>query len=239
MLCGRQPVQEVCSRAYTRGARYPIIFKYELEGKQDEAPNLAAPVGDLSFAYRELCLETLDFALQSPTLRRVGKQYCRIDGIRPHGGVASNSGHDDTMREAIPLDPNFPTLTLRPEAAGPGQWFEADHLGLDAEVYNPQYFRAPFCQWVPRETRPCFQPVYGLECFDTLEPTYHAPIAFWTSAFADRVSDAPGAVAARSIVFGFSPAFIKPVEMQKAFDYVFFKEWKLPRAARARATGSP
>jgi len=239
MLCGRQPVQEVCSRAYTRGARYPIIFKYELEGKQDEAPNLAAPVGDLSFAYRELCLETLDFALQSPTLRRVGKQYCRIDGIRPHGGVASNSGHDDTMREAIPLDPNFPTLTLRPEAAGPGQWFEPDHLGLDAEVYNPEYFRAPFCQWVPRETRPCFQPVYGLECFDTLEPTYHAPIAFWTSAFADRVSDAPGAIAARSIVFGFSPAFIKPVEMQKALDYVFFKEWKLPRAARARATGSP
>jgi len=72
-----------------------------------------------------------------------------------------------------------------------------------------------------------------------LEPTYHQPIAFWTSAFADRVAEAPGAVAARSIVFGFSPVFIRPVEMQKALDFVFFDEWKLPKRVNVRAAGSP
>ena len=239
MLCGTQPVQEVCSRVYTKGARYPIIFLYELEGKQDGSPNIEEPVGDLSFAYRELCLETLDFALQTTSLRRASKQYCRIDAIRPHGGAAT-APREDTMREAFSLDPNFPTLTLRPEAAGPGQWWEPDHFGLDAEVYNPAYFRqGGACQYVPRNTRSCFQPVYGLECIDTLEPTYHQAIAFWTTAFADRVAEVPGAVGARSIVFGFSPVFIKPVEMQKALDYVFFKEWKLPQRTTMRAAGSP
>jgi len=242
MLCGRQPVQEVCSRTYTAGARYPIIFLYELEGKQGESPKddaIASPIGDASFAYRELCLETLDFSLQTTILRRAKNQYCRVDYLRPHGGVIT-ALHDDTMREAFSLDPNFPTLTLRPEAAGPGQWFEPSNFGLDAEVYNPEYFRqGGACQFVPRNPRPCFQPIYGLECFDTLEPTYHQPIAFWTSAFADRVAGVPGAVGARSIVFGFSPVFIKPVEMQPVFDYVFFKEWKLPRRSIARAAGSP
>ncbi len=240
MLCGRQPVQEVCSRVYTKGARFPLIFLYELEGAQASPPSgdaLTSPIGDLSFAYRELCLETIDFALQTTSLRRASKQYCRIDAIRPHGGAAT-APREDTMREAFSLDPNFPTLTLRPEAAGPGQWYEPSQFGLDAEVYNPTYFKQ-LCQSVPRNTRSCFQPIYGLECFDTLEPTYHQPIAFWTSAFADRVAEVPGAVAARSIVFGFSPVYIKPAEMQQALDYVFFKEWKLPRRTIVRAAGSP
>ena len=246
MLCGTQPVQEVCHRTYTKGARFPIIFLYELGNGlgnsgsvQFPAPDIENPVGDLSFAYRELCLETLDFSLQTTSLRRGNKQYCRIDFLRPHGGTLS-APHDDTMRGAFALDPNFPTLTLRPEAAGPGQWFEPDHFGLDAEVYNPEYFRqGGACQYVPHDPRSCFQPIYGLECFDELEPTYHQPIAFWTSAFADRVAEAPGAVAARSIVFGFSPVFITPVEMQKALDYIFFDEWKLPKRANLRAAGSP
>jgi hypothetical protein len=237
MITGQQPIQMVVNRTYAPNVRYPLIFLYELEGKQDGAPNLDRLVGDLSFGYRELCLETIDFAIQTPQRRRsftnTVKNYCPIQAWRPRG---TNTNRDDTMREAFPLDPNFPKLTLRPEAAAPGKWYDPAVTGLDAEVYNPAYFRSgQACAYVPRETRSCFQPVYGLECFDTAEPTYRQPVAFWTSAFADRVADVPGAVGARSIVFGFPPVYFKPAEVKPAIEYVMFNEWKLPRRQDAAA----
>jgi hypothetical protein len=33
--------------------------------------------------------------------------------------------------------------------------------------------------------------------------------------------------------------YITPVDMQKVFDYVFFKEWKLAKRTVVRAAGSP
>jgi hypothetical protein len=104
------------------------------------------------------------------------------------------------------------------------------------EVYNPQYFRTPFCPYVPANTRPCFQPIYGLGCFDTLELTYNQPIAFWTSAYADHVAGVPGSVGARSLVFGFPPVFLPPAEFKPAMDYVLFTEWKLVRSSSLTAT---
>jgi hypothetical protein len=245
MICGRMPVQLVCSRRYTRGAKFPIIFRYELEcwtdQSQQHAPDVNDPettTGDLSFAYRELCLETLDFSIQSTGRSRLAGQYCRIDYARPHPG-SGTSAHDDSMREALPLDPNFPTLGLRVEAAGPGKWYEESNFGLDSEVYNPEYFRkdsgsVAACAYVPVTPRSCFQPIYGLGCIDTGEPTYNDPIAFWTSAYADRVAQVPGAVAARSVVFGFEPAFMTPSEFEPAMKYILFDEWKLPKVG-----GSP
>ena len=235
MVCGNFPVQDVCSRTFTKGARFPIIWLYELEGKQDGAPVLDPTVGDLSFAYRELCLETMDFAIQNTQRVRNKNTYCRVDAIRPHG-PSSTSSRDDTMREARSLDPNFPTLALRPEASAPGQWYDPAVRGLDVEVYNPAYFRKQFCQYVPSAPRPCFQPIYGLGCFDTLELTYNQPIAFWTSAYADRVADVAGAVGARSIVFGFPPAFLPPAEFKPSMNYILYTEWKLPRSSNVTAS---
>jgi hypothetical protein len=240
MVCGRQPVQLVVNRVATAGVRYPLIFLYEMDGKQGPAtgPDITATVGDQSFAYRELCLETIDFAITTTSIIRKGsKVYCRAEFVRPHG---TNSERDDSMREAVPIDPNFPDVSLRPEAAGPGQWYEPSHFGLDSEVYDPAYFRqGGACQYVPVSPRSCFQPIYGLGCFDTLEPTYHQPIAFWTSAYADRVADVAGAVGARSVVFGFDPAFLTPDEFRPGMDYILFNEWKLPKASNLRAAGSP
>lgn len=245
MVCGRTPLSCVVNRALWRGStKYPLIFLYELEGKQDGTPDVNNPVGDLSFAYRELCLETLDYSnFATIQLLRGNKQYCRIDLVRPHGPIAT-SPRDDAMREALPLDPNFPTLSLRPEAAGPGRWFEPSHLGIDAEVYNPLYFRKSSgkpgsCVYVPTAPRSCFQPIYGLGCIDTQELTYNQPVAFWTSAFADRVADAPGAVGARSVVFGFPPVYFNPSEFHPAMDYILFNEWKLPRSNNVRAASAP
>jgi hypothetical protein len=244
MICGNFPIQDVCSRIYTAGVRFPIIWKYELEGKQTgQGPDLENPVGDKSFAYRELCLETMDFSIQNSQRARAKNQYCRIDRVRPHGAGAT-SYREDSMREALSADPNFPTLSIRPEAAAPGKWYDPASRGLDVEVYNPLYFRSNSglpgsCQFVPPAPRSCFQPIYNLGCIDTQELTYNQPIAFWTSAFADRVAEVPGAVGARSVVFGFPPVFTPPDEFRPSMDYILFNEWKLPRRSNLRAAGSP
>jgi hypothetical protein len=133
-----------------------------------------------------------------------------------------------SMRGAIPIDQAFPALDeLRDEAAGPGRAFNVDVKGWDAEVYNPDYF-FDLCRTV-NASRECFEPIYGLSCLDIYEPTYEAPVAFWTSAFADRVSDAPGAIPARSVVFGFPFVYFKPEQTRGAIEAVVFGEWDLPR----------
>jgi hypothetical protein len=236
MVCGNMPIQDVCNRTYTTFLRYPVIWRYELEGQQSDSPKGGTTAsGDLSFAYRELCLETMDFAIATSQRERGKNQYCRIDGIRPHG-PGTTSQREDTMREARSKDPNFPTLALRPEAAAPGQWYDPAVRGLDVEVYNPEYFRQSFCQYVPVNTRPCFQPIYALGCLDTLELTFDQPIAFWTSALADHVADVPGAVAARSLVFGFPPSFLPPDEFKLSMEYILFQEWKLPASSSVTTT---
>lgn len=225
LLTGAQPVQNVVNRQFASNVRYPLIFRFELEGQQTVVPDPNLPIGDESFAYRELCLETIDFALTTNQRRRSGDRYCSVALTRRPNAT---SLRDDTMREALPLDPAFPQLTLRLEAAGPDAFFEESLRGLDVEVYNPQYFAAA-CAFVPVNYRACFQPIYGVGCRDTTEPTYNQPVAFWTTTFADRVADVPGAVAARSAVFGFAPVFFNPLEVKAAIEHIMFDEWQLQR----------
>jgi hypothetical protein len=231
LITGRQPVQMVVNRTWGSNVKYPLIFIYELEGDQGPAtPDVNDKVGDESFAYKELCLETIDFADLVNKARVPASVYCRINQYRPKG---LNTVRNDTMREALPLDPNFPKLTLRPETSDPGKWHEPSAQGLNAEVYNPAYFRSGrACAYVPAP-RSCFQPIYGLGCLDTVEPTYNQPVAFWTTTAANVV--APGSVAARSAVFGFAPVYFKPAEVKPAIEYVMFVEWQLPRHQDAAA----
>jgi hypothetical protein len=229
LIAGTQPVQNVIPRG-SASYRYPLIFEYELEDPQNVAPDPSETgSGVTDFSYRELCLETLDFAYTTTQrLRNRPDNYCRVlTSLRSPFG----SQRDDTMRGAIPLDPNFPELTgLRPECSAPGKYYDPVSRGLDVEVYNAQYF-ASFCGFVPNSPRNCFQPIYGVGCLDTSEPTYRQPVAFFTSAYADRVADVPGAIGARSAVFGFAPVYFKPLEVKPAIEYIMFNEWKLPRKA--------
>jgi len=134
------------------------------------------------------------------------------------------------MRTGIPFDPNFPAISLRQEAAAPGRAYAPGGQSIDVEVYNPAYFRiGQACQFVS-PPRPCFEPIYLLGCVDTAELTYQQPVAFWTSVYADVVSDdIPNAVGARSAVFGFPPVYFNPNEIKPAFEYILFDEWQLPR----------
>jgi hypothetical protein len=134
------------------------------------------------------------------------------------------------MRAAIPLDPEFPRLELRPETANPGKAHGPESRGLDVEVYNPSYF-FEICSSA-RNSRDCFEPIYGLECFETAEVTFGQPVAFWTSTFAHVKADAPGTVAARSALLGFAPVYFKPDQVREAIEIIVFGEWKLPRSTK-------
>jgi hypothetical protein len=135
-----------------------------------------------------MCLETLDISPTSAQLlRRTGNTgyYCAI-GVNIRN-FQTSSAQQDGMRSAEPIDPNFPRLTLRPECSTAGKAYAESRAGLDVEIYNPLYF-ALFCQYVPLP-RACFQPIYGLGCLDTADTVYGQPVAFYTSAYADRVAE--------------------------------------------------
>ncbi len=242
MIAGHQPVQNILPRQ--RGAtvppfRFPLILLYELEPGANqignEPPNQLDRPGDHGFGYRELCLEVLDLAwLTIQRARSVGtgsnRRYCPVNGWRTFDN-SLETRRDMTMRAAEPLDPAFDRLELRSEVAGNGRAYHASKQGIDAEVYNPRYFRVgAACQFVPASVRPCFQPIYGLVCLAAGEPTYGEPVAFWTSAHADVIAeDIVGAVPARSVAFGFPPVYFEPSQVKPGIEHILFDEWQLPR----------
>jgi hypothetical protein len=242
MICGQHPVSMSINDTYAPGVRFPVMFKYEMDLRgqgQDTAPDVEHPDGDQSFGFFELCLETMEFADTDFIRRRGPGLQCPNYKLRV---IPAFHVRDQTMRAGIPLDPDFPRIYLRLETAGPGKWHAPGNRGLDCEVYNPQYFMAQaVCRFTPRQPRDCFQPIYGLECFDTGEPTYRQPVAFYSSVFGDKVAGAAGAVAARSVVFGFPPVLFSPDELDNsippqiigpgiraAIENILFSEWQLP-----------
>jgi len=243
MITGLQPVQNVLPRERGQTAppfRFPIILLYELEPRVEQTgsgpdPDMVRrPPGDESFGYRDLCLEVLDFAwLNISRARSAGsgseRRYCAINGWRTFDNSVETR-RDMTMRAAEPLDPAFDRLDLRPEVADNGRQYHESKQGIDAEVYNPTYFRVgAACQFVSAP-RPCFQPIYGLVCLDTGEATFGEPVAFWTSVYADVIAeDIVGAVAARSVVYGFPPVYFNPAQVKPGIEHILFDEWQLPR----------
>jgi len=234
LITGRQPITNVINREYALGfnwrlvkppPRYPFMFRYDLEG-QLLLPNLdGQPIGDQSFAYQELCLETLDFAIPDPAQVRGDTYLCNVWWQRsPHSPTRLI---DDGMREAIPYDPAFPRLELRQQATlGTGYAYSPNRRSYEAEIYNPQYFFDE-CDWAIG-SRDCFQPIYGMHCLRQSSPNYGQPVAFFTSAFADRIAEAPNSVGARSAVFGFPPVYFKPSQVKPGIEHILFCEWQLP-----------
>jgi hypothetical protein len=234
LIAGQQPVQNVLPRRPDLLVRWPMIPLYETEDPQTGSPDVSDPPGENGFAYQDLCLEAIDFGYLPTSRARIpgggsNRRYCPVSPTYRQPGSASP--RDDTMRGALPLDPSFPPLSLRPEVAAAGRAYAPEAQGIDVEVYNPTYFRTgEACQFVP-DPRPCFEPIYGLDSRDTTERTYLQPVAFWTSAYADVVAqDIPGAVGARSAVFGFPPVYFNPSEVKPAIEFILFDEWQLPRA---------
>jgi len=250
LITGTHPVQNAVSRTNSPTLRWPAIPLYEFErtsrqtGSGPDSEDIADPPGDHAFAYKDLCLEVIDYGYQNNSRIRsrgtgslANQRYCPTNAWRTPD--AANSQLEDGMRYGIPNDPNFPEITLRPEAAAPGRDYAPTSKSIDTEVYNPDYFRqGKACDYVPLP-RPCFEPIYLLGCLDTAELTYQQPVAFWTSVYANVVSeDIPGAVGARSAVFGFPPVYFNPGQVKPGIEYILYEEWQLPRKSQSSQTVS-
>jgi hypothetical protein len=224
MVCGHQPLSQAARLA---SLRYPIILKYELGGDQDGIYNdqfYTGAVGDESYGYRDACVNVLDIAYFAGygQIRAAGSGGCPVNRLR------DNSAKTEGLREALPLDPQFPRLELRTEVSSPGRAYWENYKGLATELYNPPYFE--FC--TPSELmfpRQCFQPIYGHGCLDESSPLYNAPVAFWSGTYADVVPDTPRGVAARSVYLGFEPFYFNPNQVKEMMDIILFDEWQLPR----------
>ncbi len=238
LIAGAQPVQLAATRVAGASLRWPAIPLYEFDpsnsqvGPGPDEADLINPSADHAFAYRDLCLEVVDYGILTASSARLtgtgtNRRYCGVTGWRSPN---SASLREDGMRGAIAADPNFRNAALRFDVSGPGRRYAPESRSYAVEVYNPAYFRqGAACQWVP-SPRPCFEPIYLLDCIDTAERTYMQPIAFWTSTFANAVlDDVVGAVAARSAVFGFPPVFCTPADIKPGIEYILYDEWQLPR----------
>jgi len=225
LISGRHPLTATINRLFfSVTPRFPFMFLYDQEGDQERTPRIDDPQGDESFAYRHLSLETSDFAIPTALTRRSDWHICSVEALRP---ISPTAGIDDGMREATPMDVGFPRLDLRVETAGPGKAYSPTVSSYEAEVYNPLYFFNS-CVYAVRP-RDSFEPIYGLGCPNTASATYNAPVAFWTTAFADRVADGGGGVAARSAVFGFPLVYFDPAQVKPALEMILFNEWMLPQ----------
>jgi hypothetical protein len=231
MLCGEQVVTAVINPvAFGPGpAAFPLIFRYELGGDQDgnyeDSEVGVRGIGDHSFAYSECCLNVLDIPFVGPPSSRMSPNSCPVDLIREY------DRRTDGLRACLPIDvmtgAGFPRLELRPEVAEPGKFYEEARAGLNSGLYNPPYFAAMTpCGGVAEYGRSCFQPIYGNECLNNASAVFGAPVAFWTSALADRVPGS-GGVAARSTVWGFDPVYFKPSQVKPAIDVILYDEWNL------------
>ncbi|UCG52272.1 MAG: hypothetical protein JSW58_01575 [Candidatus Latescibacterota bacterium] len=212
---------------------FPIIFRYELGGDQDghyeDSQVGVRGIGEDSFAYDEACLNVLDLAyVQNPQQRRRERDHvCGVDHLR------DDDPRTNGLRWTLPIEGDFPQLELRPEVAGPGKSYAEDRMGLNCDIYNPEYFE-DLCPLLAETDPPrdCFYPIYGHGCLDPNSVIFYAPVAYWTSRFGDRVPDA-GGVAARSVLWGFHPVYFNPDQVKQAVDVILFDEWLLPRKAPA------
>jgi hypothetical protein len=235
LICGEQPMTGVINTTLPgvkrSGVVYPMIFRYELTGDHkspyEDSDIGVWGVGDNSFSYNECCLNVLDISViaNRKLVRRALNVTCNVGAFREHSPL------NDGLRCAIPAADaaGFPVLELRPEVAGAGKLYAPDRQGLPNDVYNPPYFENVchgFTETDPM--RSCFQPIYTHGCLATNSAIYGAPIAFWSSTYADIVPEAGGA-AARSAVWGFEPVFFKPAQVKQALEVILFDEWKLPR----------
>ncbi|MBP2681214.1 MAG: hypothetical protein H6Q78_1077, partial [Candidatus Krumholzibacteriota bacterium] len=233
LLCGEQIMAASINRESfaPRVPAIPLILRYELGGDQDGAYEDSQigvrGIGEASFAYSDCCLNVLDVAYISVpmSIRRDGRDGCPTNTVRR----APQSGRDDGLRVAVPATGTytFPALDLRPEAAGPGMFYAADLKGLNGDVYNPPYFENICAAYTEYGSRSCFEPIYNNGCLNAGSKIYGAPVAFWTSVYADHT--APGSVAARSAIWGFHPVYFNPEQVREALDIVFFDEWQLAR----------
>jgi hypothetical protein len=167
--------------------------------------------------YRDYCVTVLDKVL--------GIFRPDVQSMRDLDKDALASAYRDVLDPITASHPELPAqLHLWEEVTKPGRYFDPRVRGFYyVEIYNPMYWMQP--QKI--RSRICFHPLYRMRTRNTRSPVNDTVIAFWTSAHAEVVAEAPGAVAAPSVHFGFPLWQFDHDEVQKIAEAVF-REWKVP-----------
>ena len=173
--------------------------------------------GVLSIAYRVYCVTVLDKVRPAP----------RNDVRMPQRRVdydAMAYGLTDTRDPLTLAHPDLPdTLVLWERVTRDGMFFDPKVQGFTyVEVYNSNYWM----RTIGAKSQDCFHPMYRMRARYALSAINGDVVAFWTTKFADVVADAPGAVAAPSVHFGFPLWFFDRTQVNAITD-VIFKEWQI------------
>lgn len=115
-------------------------------------------------------------------------------------------------------------LELWEACTRPGMFFDPMIRGFHyVEVYDPQYWMEYNRQ---ASSQPCFHPIYRMRAKVFRSVLENQPIAFWTTKYADVVSDAEGCVAAPSVHFGIPLWFFNRAQVDSIADAIF-EVWQI------------
>ena len=197
------------------GMAFPCNLRCEIWG-----PTLgcADTSGVTSFAYRDFCVSALD---------KVWAEFRRDVLLnRSLERDALASGYKDPYNSFTTKYPQLPdSLRLWDVVTEPGNFFDPVERGFYyVEVYNPAYWMS----YTNTKTQACFHPMFRMVTRYAYSPINDQVIAFWSTRYADIVSEAEGAIAAPSVHFGIPLWFFDHEAVETIAD-VIFTEWQINR----------
>lgn len=168
-----------------------------------------------SIAYRTYCVTVLDKVRPAQ----------RIDPRMPMRRIdydAMSDGFKDTREPLTTGHLDLPNkLTLWSQVTKDGMFFDPKVQGFTyVELYNPTYWM----RTINVTRQPCFVPMYRMRARSALSAVNGDVVAFWTTKFQDVVADAPDAVGAPSVHFGFPLWFFNRAQVDSIADAIF-EEW--------------
>jgi hypothetical protein len=205
----------LCAVLYTTSQLYPLSFKCEITGPRKACDGDTSGVNCM--AYKEYCVSVIDKVWSTP------RNDSRMP-VRRLDWDAMMSAYKDANDQISGWLPGLPSdLRLWDEVTRSGRFFDPKVQGFTyVEVYNPGY-------WMNQagvSAQSCFHPMYRMRARNQISPMNRQVVAFWTTKYANVVANAPGAVAAPSVHFGFPMYYFNRAEVDSIAD-VIFTQWQI------------
>ncbi|MCX5753153.1 MAG: hypothetical protein NTW97_05840 [Candidatus Krumholzibacteria bacterium] len=194
---------------------FPRNLRCEIAGQSTGCEGDTSGVN--SIAYRTYCVTVIDKVRPAP----------RIDPRMPDRRIdydAMAHAFKDTREPLTTGHPDLPNkLTLWSQVTKDGMFFDPKVQGFTyVEVYNPTYWM----RTINTSRQLCFSPMYRMRTRNVLSAINGDVVAFWTTRFAGVIADAPNAVDAPSVHFGFPLWFFNRAQVDSIAD-VIFDEWAI------------
>jgi hypothetical protein len=192
---------------------FPRNLRCEIAGQSTGCDGDTSGVN--SIAYQTYCVTVIDKVRPAP----------RLDPRMPSRRIdydAMAYAFKDTREALTTGHPDLPNrLTLWGQVTKDGMFFDPKVQGFTyVELYNPTYWM----RTINESKQECFSPMYRMKARYALSAVNGDVVAFWTTKFQGVVADAPGAVDAPSVHFGFPLWFFNRAQVDSIAD-VIFDEW--------------